>query len=274
MMRMLLALVVALAPTPTVGSSVQPDEPTVAGRTVLDEGHVDLGPRFVDGAWTLQLRDDTVRPSVWRPLSDVVLQVAEAARTTVPADERFAFLGATGASLWVLPQAQQPGMLWPGWNTQDPRVATTVNREATWTLHGLTGPGHFVLFLNGNFGEPQVVFDGAKPMPQRTGVEVNTHVHGNWVFTAPGSYLLDVEMSGTTTDGREVSDRDTLRVFVGAGDATAAFATNPTTPAHATRDVQESTVLWPWLAGGGAVLLVILAGGLLTRRRASSRTGE
>lgn len=273
------------SPPPTVSSSVQAGEATVTGRTVIGDGHVDMGTRFVDGAWSIQIRDDTVRPSVWRPLPDVVLQVADAARTTVPADERFGFLGQAGTPVWVLPQAQQPGVLWPGWNTQDPQVATTINREVSWTLHGVTGPGQFVLFLNGNFGQPQVVFDGAKSMPQRTGIEVNSHVHGNWVFTAPGSYLLDVEMAGTTTAGKQVSDRDTLRIFVGAGDATAAFgpapagsgaesspaATSGPAPNAAAGSADRSTRPWPWPAAGGAVLLALAVGGYLTARRRRGR---
>ncbi|MEJ3742511.1 TIGR03773 family transporter-associated surface protein [Actinomycetes bacterium KLBMP 9797] len=278
-------------PVPTTGSQVRAGEATVTGRTVVGDGHVDMGARFVNGTWTLQVRDDTVRPSVWRPLSDVVLHAVDAARTTVPTDERFAFLGAAGTPVWVLPQVQRSGVLWPGWNTQDPEVATTINREVTWTLHGVTGPGTFVLFLNGNFGAPQVIFDGTKPMPQQTGIEVNSHVHGNWVFTAPGSYLLDVEMTGTTIGGQQVVDRDTLRIFVGGGDATTAFDATPSAaassaavgptpsgtgppPVRAGDSAGESTAIWPWLAGGAAVLALLTIGGVLTarRRRASSGT--
>lgn len=285
MIRALLALLlVAPTPAPTATSKVEAGEATATGRTVVADGHVDMGARFVDGAWRIQVRDDTVRPSVWRNLPDVVWHAADTARTTVPSDQRFAFLGQPGAPVWVLPQAQQPGVLWPGWNTQDPQVATTLDREVTWRLHGVAGPGQFVLFLTGNFGEPQVVFDSAKPTPQETGIEVNTHVHGNWVFTQPGSYLLDVEMSGTTTAGQQVTDRDILRVFVGAGDPATAFAAATSPPAsspapstagavpRADTGAGQSTVVWPWLAAGAAVVLALVVGGVLVRRR-RGRTG-
>ena len=47
------------------------------------------------------------------------------------------------------------------------------------------------------YAPPEVVFDSRKPLPQDSGVEANTHVHGNWVFTTPGTYLIEVEMSAT-----------------------------------------------------------------------------
>ncbi len=257
----------APSPTPTSTSSVRAGESTATGRTVVGDGHVDMGARFVDGAWTIQIRDDTVRPAVWRNPSDVVWHAVDAAKLQVPDDPQFAFLGRPGSQVWVLPQVQRPGVLWPGWNTQDPQVATTVNREVTWTLHGVTGPGAFVLFANADFGTPRVLFNSTRPVPQRTGIDVGTHVHGNWVFTAPGSYLLDVAMSARTRDGRQVDDRALLRVFVGAGNASAAFdvAAPPgsqATAPPAARDPGESAAAipgWAWLLIGGVGVIALIA---------------
>jgi putative ABC transporter-associated repeat protein len=247
---------------------------------VITDGHVDLGARFVDGTFQVQLRDDTADPAVWRDLSDTVLHVVDAAAVTVPTDPAFAFLGPAGTRVWVLPQTQQPGIVWPGWNTQDPTVLERVDREVTWRLRGVDGPGTFSLFLTGEFGTPEVVFDSAKPYPQETGIEVGSHVHGNWVFGAPGAYLLDIEMLATTVDGDSVSDRATLRIFVGPGDAAAAFAQNaepttgtatppPSTPAAtanppATAETTAAGGLWVL---GGVLAVLAGAGGMLWLRR-------
>ncbi|MFD0852687.1 TIGR03773 family transporter-associated surface protein, partial [Actinomadura adrarensis] len=187
------------------------------------DGHVDIGPRFVNGKWTVQVRDDTTRPPVWRDTEDVVMHVVDAAKTQVPGGQQFSFLGSPGSPVWVLPQVQQPGVLWPGWNTQDPQVAAVVNREVTWRLRKATGPGRFVLFVNGEFGAPQVIFDGSRQQVQQTGIDLNTHAHGNWAFTAPGTYLLDIEMNARTAEGQQLGDRRLLRVFVGPGAPNAAF---------------------------------------------------
>ncbi|MFJ6677158.1 choice-of-anchor M domain-containing protein [Actinosynnema sp. NPDC091369] len=239
---------------------------------VIADGHVDLGPRLVDGEWTLQLRDDTGDGPVWREPADVVLQVADAAKVTVPDDPAYAFLGTPGGEVWVLPQVQDQRLVWPGWNTQDPGIAEVVGREVDWRLHGVDGPGRFELFLTGNFGTPEVIFSSGRPYPQETGVEAGTHVHGNWVFTAPGAYSLDVEMA--TADGR--SDRATLKVHVGPGDPAAAFPTTGSSapPSDATPAPPAEGTPWVWIALGGVVVAGAVAALVARSRRAARRTDD
>ncbi|XVV07594.1 choice-of-anchor M domain-containing protein [Actinosynnema sp. CA-248983] len=170
----------------------------------------------------------------------------------------------------MLPQVQDQRLVWPGWNTQDPSIAEVVGREVDWRLHGVTGPGRFELFLTGNFGTPETIFSSGRPYPQETGVEAGTHVHGNWVFTAPGAYSLDVEMA--IADGR--ADRATLKVHIGPGDPAAAFPTTetsapPTDTRAGTADAQG--VPWGWIAA--SVVLVAVAVLVLRSRRARRTDG-
>ncbi|HEX6339893.1 TIGR03773 family transporter-associated surface protein [Umezawaea sp.] len=244
---------------------------------VIADGHVDLGPRLVDGKWTVEIRDDTGDGPVWRNPSDVVLQVADAAKTTVPDDPAYKFLGTPGGEVWVLPQVQDPDVVWPGWNTQDPSIADVVGREVDWRLLGVEGPGRFELFLTGNFGTPETIFSSERPYPQETGVEAGTHVHGNWVFTAPGAYSLDVEMA--TADGR--GDRATLKVHVGPGDPATAFptaepSTSPSGPAAAQpADTTAGRLPLVWIAAAGGVVVLAVATTLVVRsRRTAGRSND
>ncbi|MEU6441638.1 TIGR03773 family transporter-associated surface protein [Streptomyces sp. NPDC047046] len=265
------------SPPPGAESDAAPE--TGKGRTVIGNGHVDIGPRFDDGRWTVQIRDDSAHPTVWRDTADVVLQVKDAARIEVPESKEFAFLGKPGDRVWLLPQVQQDGVLWPGWNSQEPRVAAEVEREVTWKLNRVRGPGDFVLFLNGSFGTPTVLFDGEKKFPQETGIDVNSHVHGNWAFSKPGTYLLDVSMIATTKDGARRHSERTLQFSVGPQDPAKAFVTRTAartaSPAPGAGDQgsgtaaagssnSSATPLW-W--GGGALLVVVAAGGALLWRR-------
>ncbi|MBE8517327.1 TIGR03773 family transporter-associated surface protein [Amycolatopsis sp. H6(2020)] len=243
---------------------------------VIADGHVDMGPRMVDGAWTIQVRDDTTQPATWRPLPDVVLQAVPASKREVPPSADYAFLGAPGAPVWLLPQVQRPGVLWPGWNTQDPSIAGLVTREVTWRLHAVTGPGRFSLFLNGNFGKPEEIFDSSRPFPQETGIEAASHVHGNWAFSAPGGYTLDIEMLTAAAGGKTMSDRQQLRIYVGDGEPVAAFAAATsqapaTTPAPSTRAAapNEEGVLWAgwWFVLGAVVVLAALVFAVAARGR-------
>ncbi|KOX20487.1 hypothetical protein ADK67_29795 [Saccharothrix sp. NRRL B-16348] len=247
-----------------------------AEQVVVSAGHVDLGPRFVDGRWTVQLRDDTGDAPTWRDLSEVVLHVNDTARTTVPDDPAYDFLGDGGSPIWVLPQVEQAGVVWPGWNTQDPDVTAAVEREVTWRLHDVRGPGRFVLFLSGNFGAPTTLFTSADATPQETGIEVGTHVHGNWVFSAPGTYLLDLEMTASTKDRAQVADRKVLRVHVGGDtDPRTAFDVAVAEPAPAPEPRAEpepaSDRTWLWVGLGGGALLVVVVVAVALRRRGEQR---
>lgn len=187
-----------------------------AGRpVVIDDGHVDMGPRIVDGAWRVQLKDDTASPVVWRDLSDVVLHARDASRVQVSGGDGLSFLGTPGSTAYVLPQVQRSGLVWPGWNTQDPSVLELVPGPVAWRLTGVDGPGRFVLYLTGSFGDVDVLFDTARGLPQQIDIARNTHVHGNWAFTEPGTYHLTVQMSATSGDGTSLSDSRTLTIVVG-----------------------------------------------------------
>ncbi|MEV8375298.1 choice-of-anchor M domain-containing protein [Kribbella sp. NPDC056861] len=249
-----------LLPTAIIPTTVAPAPPTE--QVVIADGHVDLGPRFVDGKWTIQLRDDTSDPVVWRPLENVVVQATDKAQLAVPADPAYSFLGAAGAKVWVIPQVQQAGVVWPGWNTQEPEVAKRVDREVSWSLNGVDGPGTFTLFLNSDFGKPAPVFDSRKPFPQETGIDVNTHVHGNWTFSNPGTYVLDIAMTSKLTDGTTVTDRRPLRLYAGPGNPRDAFQQKTVTT-----EENSQNISWLWIAGGGGLLTMVVGGLFVVRRR-------
>jgi putative ABC transporter-associated repeat protein len=145
------------------------------------------------------------------------------AKIKVPSGSDYTFLGPAGSDVWLLPQAQQSGIVWPGWNTQDPSVVNGTNGNVTWRLTSVNGPGEYKLFLTGSFGKPEVLFDSAKSLPQQMAIPPNTHAHGNWAFTKPGVYRLGVQMTATTKAGRSVTDTRTLNVAVGPVDPNTAF---------------------------------------------------
>ncbi|WP_192579862.1 TIGR03773 family transporter-associated surface protein [Micromonospora sp. AMSO31t] len=261
--------------------------PAAGSRQVIADGHVDMGPQLSGDTWTIRIKDDRSSPAVWRELADVVLQVKDKARITVPAGADF--LGKQGDTVWLLPQTQQAGLVWPGWNTQHESVVSGVKGTVTWTLKGVNGPGRFALFLTGSFGKADVLFDSAKPFPQKLDIPLNTHTHGNWAFGKPGLYRLAVQMSGTTTAGKAVTDTKTLTIAVGdSTDPNSGFGPGGSGSGSDDADgggngdgggQQAGGGLLPrtgagWLLPAGAAGLTLVAVGvllvLLTRRR---RTG-
>ncbi|WP_416904473.1 TIGR03773 family transporter-associated surface protein [Micromonospora echinospora] len=184
-----------------------------SGRQVIADGHVDMGPQLSGDDWTIRIKDDRTSPAVWRETADVVLQIKDNAKIAVPAGADF--LGKQGDTVWLLPQSQQAGIVWPGWNTQHESVVSGVRGNVVWTLKGVDGPGRFALFLTGSFGKADVLFDSSEAFPQQLSIPLNTHAHGNWAFSEPGLYRLAVQMSGTTTAGKSVTDTKTLTIAVG-----------------------------------------------------------
>nr|WP_232074495.1 choice-of-anchor M domain-containing protein [Phytohabitans suffuscus] len=290
MMAALTAATLALAPTPApdgLTQTLDPNQSVAGGRAVLETGHVDVGPRYRDGQWTIQIHDDTAVPPVWRRPSDVVLRVRDAAVERVPDDPAYAFVGQPpGTPVHVVPQTQNQDVVWIGWNTQDPAVMEAISRGVTMHLLGVKGPGSVVVYLqSGNLGPPQVLWDSTKPFPQPLWVETNTHTHANWIFTRPGVYLAAVEITAELVDGRQVSGRDTLRIAVGdstpVDDAfTASYTASPpgagATPGAAAPEAgpgsDRSAVAVPVLAAAAvllaAALVWVLVRGARARRRA------
>lgn len=193
------------------------EQPVASGRTEISAGHVDMGPRFNNGKFELMLHDDHGESPVWRSLDEVIYHGSDKAILEVPNDPRYSFVGApAGSKVYVIPQTETKGVIWPGWNTQDPQLVSKLNRGVNLTLEQVSGPGTFSLYLeNGNFSAPQVLWSSTKSEPQKLWVEKNTHTHANWVFTAPGEYLLKVTASAELSDGSTVTDTRYLKFAVG-----------------------------------------------------------
>jgi len=279
---------------PSLDQALDADQPIVAGPAVLSSGHVDIGPRFVDGVWTMMIHDDTADVSVWRSLDETVLSIADAASQPVPEDPNYAFIGvAPGEMVHVISQTQTPGVVWVGWNTQDPQMMKRISRGVTMTLLGVDGPGDMVMYLqSGNFGTPDVLWKSTEAAPQPVWVDVNTHTHANWVFTEPGVYLAQVEISAELIDGTTVRDTRAFRFAVGDGaSAEEALSTrssfSPRTedasasmksPAKQAPSMDEGTsatlkIAVAVLAAAmlGAVILVIVRGRTAKRRADAQR---
>lgn len=201
----------------TLTQTLSAEQPVASGRTEISAGHVDMGPRFNNGKFELMLHDDHGESPVWRSLDEVIYRGSDKAILEVPNDPRYSFVGApAGSKVYVIPQTETKGVIWPGWNTQDPQLVSKLNRGVNLTLEQVSGPGTFSLYLeNGNFSAPQVLWSSTKSEPQKLWVEKNTHTHANWVFTAPGEYLLKVTASAELSDGSTVSDTRYLKFAVG-----------------------------------------------------------
>lgn len=216
MLGLTAALAAGLAP-----ATAAADLPTQE-RHVLSVGHVDaVGVHLEDGALRLRLHDDTAAEPVERAPGDVLLHVKPQAATTLPEgipQIYYDTLGPAGTTFWLLPQVQDPDLLWPGWSSEEVGPGVVVGDRFTWRLLSVDGPGAFRLFEEGAFGlEPRGIrFNSADGLPDTTTMNANTHAHFSWAFAARGLYRLRFEVSGTPVGGSELTSGPVeYRVFVG-----------------------------------------------------------
>ena len=224
------------SPDPDLAQSVAAHEEWSNEASEISVGHVDLGPRLIDGQWRAGLRHDAETGAVWRDPNQTVLRVNDAAIMTAPDSADYPFLAdVAGKPVYVVPQTQNPGVVWLGWNTQDPAVTATIDRGLTMRVGPVSGPGRAWLFLqSGTFGKPLLLADSGAA-PGDVWIDSGTHVHANWAFSAPGTYTATVTFLGTTTAGEAVSASTTLRFAVGdAASASEALAMAAPAAADAT----------------------------------------
>lgn len=190
-----------------------------ADRVTLSAGHVDaVAPALVDGGLALRVEDETGGgPAVSRDPDDVLFHVKPQAHMTVPAGlpPSFAFLGPAGSDVWILPQVQDPAVLWAGWSSEGIPAGTFQDDRLDWTLNRVDGPGPVQLYENTGVGEPRLFFDSADGLPDVERRPVGAHAHFNWVFHAPGTYTLNFSVAGKRDDGTSTVAYKEYRFFVG-----------------------------------------------------------
>ncbi|NHC23471.1 hypothetical protein G6553_09850 [Nocardioides sp. IC4_145] len=189
-----------------------------AGTPVTD-GHFDFGPRVEGGRLVARVKDDRTQPPAWVDPSSVTFVLGDAAEQHVPAGPTYGFLGAAGDPIWLMPQTQASGIPWLGWNTQDEGLRSAATGTVRFTLDAVSGPGRLAVYLTDSFGGVgEKVFGNIAGFPSSVEVPLNVHAHGNWAFTAPGTYRVSFTISADLASGR-VSDRASLTFQVGGAAA-------------------------------------------------------
>ncbi|MFJ6216863.1 choice-of-anchor M domain-containing protein [Streptomyces sp. NPDC092296] len=195
------------------------DDAPATSPVTIDDGHVDaLAGRLVDGRLRLLFKDSR-RPDavVWREPSSVVVHVNDKARQRVPSNSTYAFLGPAGSTFWLIPQVQQAGVVWAGWNTEALRDSD-LKGPVDVKLTGVAGPGSVAVWETAGLGGAQIVYNSRDGLPDSQRVNLGVHAHANWGFSAPGTYRLTFRLSGTLASGQDASDTRTYTFTVGDGD--------------------------------------------------------
>lgn len=249
-------------PTPgTPGHQCVPGQ--IDGRAKISHGHLDIQATLKDRQLSVGLRDDSGiidADSTVRPLDSVVWTVSENARrvrTERMADEKLNFMGPVGTAFYGLPQTQQSGLPWPGYNTQDIDYSQLRGPVRLHVVPKVMPEGARFGMFTESLNGADVLLDSTTG---KTTIDIDyaTHAHANWVFSEPGQYMFDVHYSATLADGTEVnSPVQQLAVAVGkkASDACSFETAVPKDPNAAADDfsgVRRVDSATPGGTGGNA----------------------
>lgn len=191
------------------GTAVPAQAYAVAAPVVLSAGHVDVvDVEYEDGALEIGVHDESVEPDVERAPSDVVFLVKKQAKTTVPADPAFGFLGTAGAKVWILPEIQNEELLWPGLSTEELESGVFVNDSVTLTAQQVTGPGQVAVYTENAVGTPTVLVTSGDGLPDAVPLTAGGHLHANWAFQKAGAYCIEVKATATLAATGETVSSD------------------------------------------------------------------
>ena len=193
-------------------------------KKVLDHGHVDIAATRDADSFTTRLKDDTAivdKKTVEHPLDDVVLAVhdnALRARPDVLKGKEFDYLGKD--KFYLLPQTQDQGIIWPGYNTQSLNYDDYKDGTVTLTIKPTEMPegAAFGLFTTEGLGKTFTPLVNSAEGDYSIETTFASHTHANWAFTTPGIYKLDVTYTATTKDGKTITSAPQT-LTVAAGDA-------------------------------------------------------
>ena len=212
----------------TPAETEKPAPPSTPGtgrctdKVVLDHGHVDIAATRDGDSFTARLKDETAivdKQAVERPLDDVVLAVHDNARRPRPqalAGKEFDYLGSD--KFYLLPQTQQQGIIWPGYNTQSLKYSDFKDGRVDLTIEPTSMPdgGNVGMFLTEGVGNSFTPLLNTAEGDTTVETTFASHTHANWAFTKPGIYELTVTYSATTRDGKDITSQpQTLTVAVG-----------------------------------------------------------
>jgi surface-anchored protein/LPXTG-motif cell wall-anchored protein len=199
---------------------------TPADRLVLDQGHVDLFSVAVQGtALELALTEDVTGAQVKRAPEGVVLHVKEQALSaSIPAG----FPGSPKG--YLLPLTQDPDLLWPGWNTNG--TAGTGYTDVAINVTDVQGPGNVYLYSTSTFGgAAPVLAGGSTQLPGSLREQSPAHTHGQWTFSAPGTYTLTAQAVATNPAGGAKLTSNTAVYTIVVGGSTPPAGGPATAPA-------------------------------------------
>lgn len=191
--------------------------------TYLTNQHMDFRLQYHPAATGSNRLDMVVDydPGIRGTNTEIYIVGQTNAKTAIPGNANFAFLGTPGAPVWILPQSQNINLPYIGVSAEDGKYSTDIpsgvfNSPMALELVSVEGPGNFFVWSVAGAGQPpnvkMIATNGVIPAPYNAAtIAVGNHDHNNWAFSTNGLYRVTFRTRGqflgdsTNTLGREVA---------------------------------------------------------------------
>jgi len=185
-----------------LGSWILATSASAADPVILRNQHVDL--RIVDrpgesNRLGLVIHDTDSGTNL--ASTNAILEIPTAARIELP--DGFEVLGPVGSPLWILPQSQDPQLMYLGFSAEG-IPAGTFDPRFTVNLVRVEGPGDFFAWQFDTFANLVMAMNSRDGVSNDDSFQQLTggHQHFNWGFNAPGVHEVVLKVSnriaGTT----------------------------------------------------------------------------
>lgn len=185
-------------------------------------GHADIGVAYEDGALNLHFHAEGADIGGLEDVSgeyhpdEITILIPDHALTVRQDGPQWAFTGnAAGQALWVLPQTHSHShtedhhdheVPFLGIGAEELPTGLFQGDQVTMTLLSVSGPGDFSLWTADAFGLPTAYMSSFDPASATAlALAAGLHGHYNWGFTAPGTYQVELLITGTLLDGQTAS---------------------------------------------------------------------
>jgi surface-anchored protein len=152
--------------------------------------------------------------------ADLTVNVPIGTTTARPAVTEFDAIGVPGGQrINVMPQTEEAsevaGVVRLGWAAEELTAADWTG-DLTWTLTGVTGPGTFSVYESGLTPTFRMASSDGISAADAFTIEAGHHEHFNLGFSTPGTYQVQLNVSGTHNTAGAVNTTGTLTFDVAA----------------------------------------------------------
>lgn len=174
-----------------------------SGQVIYSAGHIDIGIAYEAGSWEPHVHDEE-NDIEYEP--DALFLYGDDTNSanfklTAPGAGDFNFLGDAGDDIFIFPQVEDTSLPFIGIAAEEINAADFATSEITLELSGFSGPGDFFLYQTDAFGLPTLLFDTTDGLNDVLTLNIGSHAHYNFAFTAEGLYSVTLTASGILNDG-------------------------------------------------------------------------